>query len=297
MVLAMNRQAARATLLRMHDPDLFSADLLAPWVPDSTWVYNNLTRPLWAPMATGSEVEKGVCLGTAVVVAAAFAFLPRKGRPRLVLGSAGLFAVLAVVFLCLSFGPTWRFWTIPITRLTPYRALAWLLPPLRFAGSASRMIIMTQLAAAVLAAAGLSRLAGIRSKPRRIVLVVLFGVSLVIESQPRVLLTCPPDVPRWVTVLRDAPGEGAVIDLIAGDRSIDFYYQTVHHRPIAMGDISRISADTAAATASVMDEAARGEYGLLGHEGFAYIVTGSSAPSLRLPVFYSDQAARVYRLP
>jgi hypothetical protein len=298
LVLTMIREAGHAPLLRTHDPDLFSADLIAPWVPDWTWLYGNLTSRIWMPLLTAwPYIDKGVCLGPAAVVAAIFAFLPGKGRPRLALGSTALLAALAVLFLFLSFGPIWRFWTVPITGLTPYRGMVALFPPLRFAGSVSRFIVVTQLALSVLAAAGISRIVNLRSGARRALLIILLGVSLVIESQPEVPQVCPPVVPEWVLALRDAPGQGAVIDLVVGDRPIDLYYQTIHHRPIAMGNVSRLSADTAAATATVLDAAHAGRYDLLGDMGFGFLVTYAIGCPLHLPIIYADQAARIYRLP
>jgi hypothetical protein len=297
IVLAMTREARRAPLLNTHDADLFSADLIAPWVPDWTWLYSSLTSRIWMPLLTASYLEKAVCLGPAVVVAAMFAFIPGKGRPRLALGSTPLFGILALLFLLLCFGPVWRFWTIPITTLTPYRGLVAIFPFLRVAGSVSRFIIVTQLAIAVLAAAGMSRIGNISSRSGRVLLIIVMGVTLVIESQGQVPPVCDPAVPKWVQVLRDAPGQGAVIDLMYGDQSIDLYYQTVHRRPIAMGHLSRLSADTAAATAGVVDDVRYGRYDSLARMGFAYLVTYPIDSTLSLPVYYADQAARVYRLP
>jgi len=300
IVMAMAHEADRAPLLRTHDPEMYSADMLGPWVPDWVWLYNGYTRFLWNS-PTAFYVEKSVCLGPAVVIAAAFAFFPRRRRPRAELGSLPLFAAISVVFIALCFGPTWRFWTMPVTTLTPYRALATLLPSLQVAGCPGRMIIIAQLAVSVLAAAGLSRLGdkpgGARSTARPVLLVILFGISMVIESQPRVLMSVPAAVPKWVELVRDDPSPGAVIDLVEEGGTLDLFYQTVHHRPIAMGEISRISSDTNAATQSVLDAVAQGRYDLLAREGFGFIVARTSAPPLALSLIYSDRRVRLYRLP
>jgi hypothetical protein len=292
-VWGMVRESARPPL-RMHDPDLYSADLLAPWVPDWTWVDSRWTRPLWSP-GTHFFFEKSVCLGPAVVIAAMFAFFPRRRAPRLFLGSTALFAALGISFMLLSFGPSWRIWVIPITDYTPYRALGFVLPYLRLAGCTARMMIVTQLSVSVLAAAGLSRLAKLSRVPR-MVLGFVFAILLVFESRPRALLSCPPDVPRWVEVLRDAPGSGAVVDFVGDDRSIGLYYQTVHHRAVAMGDIFRISIATYNRTAALLAAADRGQYDQMSHWGFGYIVKASADPPLPLPLYYSDRAVRIYRL-
>jgi hypothetical protein len=297
IVLAMARRAARFPLLREHNPDLFSCDMLAPWVPDWTWAYSSITRSIWQPFMYGSPQEKGLCIGPAVLVASLFAFIPRVGRPRFALGSPALFALLAIAFLGLSFGPVWRFGTVPVTSITPYNALISCFPPARSASSVSRFIVMTQLCLAVLAASGLSRISTLRSPGWRTLLTLVAASLLVLEAQPCVLLACSPDPPKWVLFLRDAPLHGAVIDLIDGARSTDLYYQTIHHRPIAMGEISRISADVQARTDHVLDAVNTGHFQLLSQEGFAYIVTIPPAPPLKLPICYTDQAARIYALP
>jgi hypothetical protein len=294
IVLGMLHESGHPPL-RSHDADWYSADLLGPWVPDWAWLYSEWTRPVWSPLSN-SSVEKSICLGPAVVIAAFCAFFPRRRPPRLRLGSLSLFAALAVTFMLLAFGPTWRVVAIPITTYTPYRLLAFLLPPLRLAGCTARMMIVTQLAVSVLAAAGLSRLARVKTAERRSALTVLFVIALVFESQPRVLPVCPPDVPRWVEILRDAPEQGAVIDFLGDDQSIGLYYQTIYHRPVAMGDVFRISVDTFARTTALLESVNRANFEPLGRMGFAYMVMNPSDPLLSLPVFYSDQAARIYRL-
>jgi hypothetical protein len=296
IVLAMMHES-RTPQLSTHDPDLFSIDLLAPWVPDWAWIYNGLTRRLWLTLETAPEAEKAVCVGPAVIVAAAFAFFPRNRRPRFAIGSPLLFLLVAITFVALSFGPIWRFDTIAITGLTPYRALLAIFPPMRFAGSVSRMMIMAQLALSVLAAAGLSRLAHLKPGPWRKAIVILIVAAMVIESQPRVLITCPPDVPQWVNVLRVDPGRGAVLDLPEVNRPIDMYYQTIHHHPIAGGDLSRVSANVMNAGMVPIDDVPQGKFDQLAHIGFEYVVTSASDAALPLPLLYSDRAARLYSIP
>jgi hypothetical protein len=294
IVFFMLRQALHPVLYS-HDPEWFSADMLGPFIPDWAWLYHDWTRPIWFAQ-TSSDIEKSVCIGPAVVIAALFSLWPGKKRPRLRLGNATLLSAIALTFMAFSFGPTLRFRGSPLTTLTPYRALAFIFPPLRLGGCSGRMMIMTQLAVCVLASAGLSRLAALQHKTTRILITCLFLVAMVFEAQPLVLPTCPPDVPRWVSILRDAPGKGAVIDYIGDDLGDGLLYQTVHQRPIAMGDVFRLSMDTYRQTQGVLELAQKGRYQKLAAMGFAYIAQNPNAPLRPLPQYYVDQAARIYSI-
>ena len=109
-------------------------------------------------------------------------------------------------------------------------------------------------------------------------------------------MTCLPDAPKWVNAVRDDPTPGGVIDLVEGGEPQDMYYQTIHHRPIAQGDLSRIPQATKAATDTVLGDVDQHRYDELGSMGFAFLVTGTHLAPLNLPVAYADRAVRVYRL-
>ena len=298
IVWFMWRATLDGAVLRTHNPDEWSADMLGPWVPDWTWIYNQWTRAVWGSQQYSYE-EKSVCLGPVVAIAAIWALVRQRKpgrRSRYRLGSQWLFAILTLVFMLLSFGPTWRCWTIVVTRLTPYRVLTLLFPPIAFAGCTARMMIMAQLTACVLAAAALAQLRHVRGRFVRTTLIFLSVAGLVIESQPRTLFTCPPSVPRWVEMLRDDPRPGAVIDLIEGDDSMDLYFQSVHRRAIAQGNLSRVSQTTKLASAQVLDDVKNSQFRKLAKMGFAFLVTGAHSALLPLPLAYADRGARMYLL-
>jgi hypothetical protein len=291
LVTAMLLDAYRSPLSGLHDPEHFSADLLGPFVPDWPWQWHALTQRIWQPI--GAYAETSVCVGPAILIAAAWGC--QCGGRTLLLASKWFWLALAGLFFALSCGPTLYFWTIPLTRCTPYRLLETLLPSLRFAGIPARMMIIVQLACCVLAAAGLARLATLPRR-RRLLLGTIFLLLMVIESQPRMQLTYPPDAPQWVQVVRDDPQAGAVIDLIARGHSGDLYAQTIHRRPIAFGDISRLHQDTKEASERLVDQVERGEFAALANDGFAFIVIGASEPPLPVPLVHEDRFSRLYRL-
>ena len=301
IVWSMTRSTLQGPLVNEHDSERFSADMVGPWVPDWTWQYNSLTRPVWHWWVYNSY-EKSVCLGPFAVIAAVVGLWKFRnkdggGEPRFRLGSATLFASLAVTFILLSYGPTWRFWTIDVTRMTPYRLLMFICPPVRFAGNPGRLIIVAQLAVAILAAAGLSRLREINSSALRTGITFLFVIGFATESEPRMLPSRSPDVPEWAEVLRDDPRPGGVINMQQGGESIDLYLQTIHHRPIARGALSRTPNEVARATGIVMQDVADNRFSALANMGFGFLVQSDHAPPLPLPEAYSDRSVTVYRLP
>lgn len=291
LTAAMFRDAYRSPIIELHDPEWLSSDLIGPFVPDWAWQWHGLTERIWGPI--GAYAETSVCVGPAIVIAALWGCW--RGGQELRLGSKGFWIALAALFFALSCGPTLYFWTIPLTRWTPYRLLQTVLPFLRFAGVPARMMIFTQLACCVLAAAGLARLATL-PRPHRLALAATFALAMVIESQPRLQLTYPPDAPQWVQVVRDDPRPGAVIDLIARGHSGDLYAQTIHRRPIAFGIVARLHQDTQEASDRVLEQAEHGEFDALANEGIGFMVIGTSEPPLPLSLVHEDRFARVYRL-
>ena len=201
-----------------------------------------------------------------------------------------MWVVLAVTFLVLTFGPTLFAWTYPVLSWMPYRFLQMLIPSLKLAGNPARMMVLTQIAFCVLAAVGMSR-------TKSTSIWTVFIIALVIGSQPRVFPTFSPDVPRWVEVLRDQPGWGAVVDLISRGEATGLYGQTIHRRPIAMGEISRIPQSVDAKTRRILTDVDEGRFDELASMGFAFIAQPASSPALQLPIVFEDRLARVYRLP
>jgi hypothetical protein len=118
----------------------------------------------------------------------------------------------------------------------PYAVLWLVFPPWRLAGVPLRMMVMVQLATAVLAAAGWQALITSPHRLRRMIAAVLL-VAIAIEYLPYPQAVTPAEVPSYVTALKTLPG-GAVIDLAShGPQAL--YYQSVHEKPIAFGYISR----------------------------------------------------------
>jgi hypothetical protein len=118
----------------------------------------------------------------------------------------------------------------------PYAVLWLVFPPWRLAGVPLRMMVMVQLATAVLAAAGWQALLTSPHRLRRVMASALLA-AIAIEYLPFPQAVTTTEVPSYVTALKTLPA-GAVIDL-ASNGPQALYYQTVHEKPIAFGYISR----------------------------------------------------------
>jgi hypothetical protein len=102
-----------------------------------------------------------------------------------------------------------------------------------------RMIVMTQLAAAVLCAWGLDHILRTR-RPGWLVVTIGLGL-LVFEYLPAPIPTTRLETPSYVEFVRGLPTRGGVVDLYEGVNSPrTLLWQTRHGKPIAFGYVSRV---------------------------------------------------------
>lgn len=248
---------------RNEDSERWSADLLSFLTPS---VLNSLFQPSPTELDKGNEdyppnwtvyLTKGVrLLGTTQ----RFRGHPHEwtvylGILALLLAGVGLasrwqnrslFAASFIIFWVLSLGPTLmiggRSTGIPM----PYRYLQ-TLPVIGEVRMPARFTVMTMLALAILAGAGLNRLISAwRIWPKRaLTTAVLTALSLEFWSVPYPMDELPE--PQLYATL--AQRSGTLLDLPLGwrtglrvdpyERTIFQYYQTLHERPTLGGHVSR----------------------------------------------------------
>lgn len=262
-----------------HSPRELSMDLLSPFIWGYYWRFRDAVRPLWQPLSK-YVTEASVHLGWSVI---ALVVIGWRQRAKLPLRHAGFWAILILFFGMMALGPNLRVGGYEFgigsgvsfmghehvnLLVLPYAILWLIFPPWRLAGVPLRMMVIVQLAVAVLAAAGWqARFASRRS----IGLAALVLALITIEYLPYPQPVTRPAVPAYVEQLKSLPA-GAVIDL-ASNGPQALYYQTVHEKPMAFGYISRTPtsvdvADQALAhliTTGAWEEAAR-------TNGFRYVV-------------------------
>lgn len=280
-----------------HSPRELSMDLLSPFVWGYYWRFRDSVRPLWQALSK-YVTETSVHLGWSVIALAVYGW---RRRSRVPVAHAGFWLVVIGFFGVMALGPNLKIGGYELAigpgvslmghddvnlLVLPYAVLWLIFPPWRLAGVPVRMMVMVQLAVAVLAAVGWQALA--TSRHRRSVLMAALLALIVIEYLPYPLRVTSPVVPAYVEALKRLP-EGAVIDLAAnGPQAL--YYQTVHQKPMAFGYISRTptSVDHADQALALMirkgawDAAARSN-------GFRYVVWRDRAAEVMIRGL--DQAA------
>ncbi len=118
---------------------------------------------------------------------------------------------------------------------------------------------------------------------------------MVVQSQPSVLISVDPVVPHWVDVVRNDPSPGAVLDAVDGDESSGLYEQTIHHRAMAGGQLSRSPMEARMEWEGQLEALRRGDVSAV--KAFRFVVIRASDPALALPVVFEDRTVRVYRVP
>ena len=220
-------------LIGSHAAALGSADLLAPLVPGDEWWARRLTRPYWSQLH-GYPHEGTVYLGLSVIALVVLGLVGRRPvRWR------WYWAGLAAGSFVLSLGPALQVCGRTVTgRWLPYAALEWASPTVRLSGVPVRLMVMATLAVAVLAAAGVPV---VMARFGRLGGPLLLAVVLCLDLWPTPLPVAPVAVPPWVLALRDLPDPAAaVLDLSRTLPGPSMYDQTIHHRPMAFGYISRL---------------------------------------------------------
>ena len=210
-----------------------SADLLA-------FVTPNELHPIWGPAASGlsqvftsSTSERMVFAGYIPLALAGYAVWTRKRK-------SALWLATGLIFFILALGPylhvAGRQLPIPL----PYLGLYRLIPFFDIARSVSRLDVMVMLSLAILAALGLQGV--LRGVPgRRGTAVALVGVALVcFEFLPVPYPLSEIEVPSFYNVLAADQEEYAILELpMDWDRPAHLLYQTVHHKPIIAGYVTR----------------------------------------------------------
>jgi hypothetical protein len=234
LVISLLRVNRKDPFIGAHQPQEYSLDLLAPFIPGGHWRFAHLTRFYWFKLP-GNIDESSVHIGVSV-----FCLLMLIGirRHKVPLRDLGLWYFILVFFTVLSLGPVLQVGGtgIPFIKL-PYALLEVVFPPIKLSGAPVRMMVITILSAAVICAAGFKALFhGFIGKRRW---AGLFLILLFLEYLPKPIPASKLSVPDYVKVLKDLPDTGGIIDTTARP-TLALYYQTIHEKPMAFGYASRI---------------------------------------------------------
>ena len=268
-------------------------DMMFLFIYGAHWRFGELTRYFWSrtPLAPS---ETSVHLGFSVIFVLIYAWVNRNKiegtRIRLWYGIFFFFLVFALGSILHIGGRT-----IPGVVL-PYRALTYLIPPLRVAGCTVRMTVMLFLSAGIIVAMAYERLFSEFLKCK--VLRVLFISLLVIEYLPCPMVATPLDIPRYISVIKQLP-PGAIADRL-NDVVMALYFQTLYERPQFVGYISRYqeSVDRKYGEFEVlMRDIPRYARKLYDDYKLRYILAAPNYPGNdHLKLLYSDRDCTIYEL-
>lgn len=266
-------------------------------------------RPLWSALSP-HVTEASVHLGLSVIALSVYGWTARR---RIRITHLPLWLFVAFFFAVMSLGPNlhvggheldFGLRTTVMGRdnvnvlVLPYAVLWLVFPPWRLAGVPLRMMVMVQLVAAVLSAAGFQALLSSTSRWARagaaaVVMLIAF------EYLPIRFPTTTPQVPAYVEALKRLP-DGAVLDL-ASNAAVALYYQTVHQKPQAFGYVSRTPASVGERDAALAALIRAGQWEQIARDyGFRYIVKGSRSADLmimglnEIPLADIDPGRRIF---
>lgn len=299
----------RDPFLGAHPSREYAMDLLAPFVPSSHWRFGAWTRSVWSTWR-GNGHENSVYVGWVVVLLFCYVWtkraLVRLDDLRFWYMLAGLFAILSlgpvlnVAGREVQFGPVFHIMGKEVAfPLLPY-AFAWVVfPPLRLSGVPVRMMVIVQLVAAIVTAAGIALIAERARARARYVLAALLAV-LLFEYLPAPIPVTPMPIPGYVTFLNSLGDGGAVYDDFTKPARA-LADQTLHERPIAYGYLTRTPTSVDLRESELRKVATAGDYQRLCTQyGFRYLVgspvVGSLPAEHRLTLVYEDAEKRVFRL-
>lgn len=213
-----------------------SLDLFDPVVWGPLWKFSSLTKAYWTKVPR-SQLESNVHFGLMFLLALG---LVAAGRKKLGKEYPGFWLFAGLVFGVLALGPRLHVLGRALPIPMPYGLLEAAVPALRISGVPARMIVVALLAGALAFAIGYSHLMKDRFKRRPVQ--ALFFIILFIELFPLPTQANRIIVPDYVRALKDAPGEGAALDLVDSETPLSLYYQTVHGKPLSYGFTARTPA-------------------------------------------------------
>jgi hypothetical protein len=221
-----------------------------PGIDLLAWVVPNPNHPLapaslraWvAHLTRDGYLENVASVPWVVLGLLAVAAIGRWRAPRAPL-------VMTIAFALLATGPFVRFAGTDTHVPGPWALLRYL-PVVELARSPSRFSILVMLGVATLLASALSAIVRLRPAARRPILAAV-TVLLLIELLPAVPLHSAAVPSIYQTIASDPRPEAAVLELPFGVRDGTMsvgnftartqYFQTIHHKPILGGYLSRVS--------------------------------------------------------
>ena len=265
-------------------------DLLAPFIYGGHWRFADLTKFYWSKLP-GNIHETSVHIGMAVLFLFIYVW---SRRHRLKIQGLQLWYFTAIFFFIMSLGPVLHIWGKEISFIwLPYALFEKIFPPLRLSGCPVRMMIMVMLSVSIICAIGFKILF---QKPAGRILAALLLIMLFFEYLPKPMPASGINTPEYVKILKELPAGYGIIDTVTG-LSLAAYYQTIHEKPMAFSDVSRIPKSVLEKDNCLRRLVQDREYTKL-YYGYnlRYLVTDTSAEIQGIKMLYNGDGVKVYDL-
>lgn len=285
IISALMLQTIKDPLLGSHPAEMFSTDLLSVIIPGGHSRFGNLTYAFWSKLP-GNIHESSVSIGLSVILFMIYVFIKRRNFINI---DTSLWYFILLFFFILSLGPVLHIWGSEIPYIfMPYSIAQRLLPLLSLSGMPVRMMVMVNLASAVICAFGLGLIFKIKKYGPWLIGAIIIIIS--VEYLPRTLTITRITIPPYVRFLQVQKNNSGVLDMVE-DKNMKLFYQTVHGKPIAFGYISRYPQSVLISDYFILSLLNDGRFDDLCHKyGLKYLIVNSQEKILEyyIPVYRDD---------
>lgn len=284
--------------LDAHNPNNFSLDLFALFIPGENWRFHQLTEAHWSKLPLGIS-EASVYLGYAVIILLVYLWTKRRSAGFADPAKINLWYFLAGFFFLMALGPVLQVnGKIVYESLMPYTLMEKILPFLKLSGVPIRMVVMVTLSASVLGAMAVAVMA---KTSRGRIFAFLIVALLFVEYLPKSLPATTTDIPDYVTALAELPDDGGVLDQAAPTKYLQLYYQTQHRKPMVFGYLARTPSSVVEKEKGLNRAINRGNLtALYDTYHIRYIVTRDAIEYedayVSVELVYQDDEVNIYRL-
>jgi hypothetical protein len=234
LLLPMIYYKNREPFIGSHDAYRLSADLLSHFVPGAISFWSAPFKAIWSRFP-GHIYEDSNFLGF-VVIAFSLLALKKFWQDRVV----KFFLLNLALFLILSLGMSLKIAGYDLNIPLPYAFLFKYVPMISFSGVPERFNIMVLLSGALLSGYGLKylRLKIASGRLKQALTIIVSGLVL-LEYLCYPFPSSNQSVSPFYQQLAREPGQFSVIDTPWGSSTL--YFQTIHHKPMVGGYITRPS--------------------------------------------------------
>jgi hypothetical protein len=274
-----------------HQPEEYSLDLLALFIPGGHWRFSQLTQFYWSRLP-GNIDESSTHMGISTLC---FLILVWIKRSQISIQGLWLWYFILIFFMILSLGPVLHIGGREISFIQlPYRWLEEIFPPVKLSGAPVRMMVMVMLSTAVICAAGFKVLFQESQGTRW--LAGLLIILLFIEYLPKSIPSSKLVVPEHIKVLKNLSDSKGVIDAAARP-TLALYYQTIHEKPIAFGYASRIPTSIRTKDQKLAQTLNDGQYQVLYCDyNIRFLIVDAARDISFSQLLYQDSEVRLYDL-